>query len=128
MNPDWPMCFACLRYAPAVETDPVNERWNKATGYLEKAHLVDHACGGLDGPQNLVPLCSPCHLKMPMFDIGHGPSAILWVRSGEVWPPGRALRLIRAAVFLRRDGLYPPPDGDRYIEWLPPLGQRRKRD
>jgi hypothetical protein len=75
---DSPHCFACGQEAPCQAGAPA-VRWNGALGYLERAHLVDHWLGGLDGPQNLVPLCCPCHRKMPMFGVGDGPKAIEWV-------------------------------------------------
>lgn len=63
---DHPACFTCARPA---------ERWSQ----LERAHLVDRACGGLDHQANLVLLCWPCHRCMPSFDASDGASALAWV-------------------------------------------------
>ena len=85
-----PHCFGCQRMilpdedeAPLPPDDPrpAQDRWNNALGRLERAHLVDRAAGGLDGCQNIVPLCRPCHRRMPSFDIGEGPQAVAWVRA-----------------------------------------------
>lgn len=37
-------------------------------GEVERAHVVDHCYGGLDGPQNLGLLCCRCHRRMPPID------------------------------------------------------------
>ena len=126
MSPERPHCFACLRLVPDVDmAEAVAKRWNGSTSYLEKAHLVDHTNGGLDGPQNVVPLCSPCHSKMPGFDIGEGASAIIWVRSGELIPPERAARLIPLLVALRRDGIFQPDSETRPVADPEPLPPRQ---
>jgi hypothetical protein len=75
-----PICFACTGHAPHEEDLTPGYRWNGAGAYLDRAHLVDRFLGGLDGPQNLVPLCKVCHDLMPMFRIGA--DAIEWVLSG----------------------------------------------
>lgn len=79
-----PHCFRCQIRCPrsGVPASTRKSEWDKASRYLERAHLVDHALGGLDGPQNLVPLCHRCHRAMPMFDIGEGAAAIAWVLAG----------------------------------------------
>lgn len=72
-----PFCFRCFcvfRFDPDARPE---DRWNGAA--LERAHLVDRIRGGLDGPQNLMPLCHRCHKVMPSFDPGEGPDAIAWV-------------------------------------------------
>lgn len=55
---------------------------------LDRAHLCDRSLNGLDGPQNLVPLCERCHKAMPSFNDGH--LALEWVfaretRMGAMW-------------------------------------------
>jgi hypothetical protein len=70
---DHPHCFACREQAPA-------DNWTDARGWLERAHLIDRYLGGLDGPQNLVPLCGVCHGWQPIFE--PGAEAIAWVLAG----------------------------------------------
>lgn len=77
-----PACFACCSRPPGNPDDTPEDAWNNALGYLERAHLVDRVRGGLDGPQNLAPLCHACHKVMPPFDVGEGAQAIEWVRAG----------------------------------------------
>jgi hypothetical protein len=79
-----PLCFRCLRRLPPEELRPrnIHKRWLSASSYLERAHLVDRFVGGLDGPQNLVPLCPECHRCMPTFEIDQGDRAIAWVQAG----------------------------------------------
>jgi len=76
---DQPHCFGCSVVADILD-GPLRDRWNSCTRLLDKAHLVDHALNGLDGPQNMVALCYQCHRAMPRFSCG--PDAIEWVRSG----------------------------------------------
>ena len=78
----YPFCFACGEMPPAPEHLPPERRWNAAAQWLDRAHLVDRAGGGLDGPQNIVPLCIACHRVMPSFKIEHGAEAIQWVLGG----------------------------------------------
>jgi hypothetical protein len=70
-------------------------RWDQAV--LERAHLITRVFDGLDGPQNLAPLCSLCHRVMPDFEPGEEESALDYVRNGGFYglvaPEGR--RLIR---------------------------------
>jgi hypothetical protein len=77
-----PYCFRCGRRVVQDHPRSLEDRWNAAVGYLERAHLVDRIRGGLDGPQNLMPLCHRCHKIMPSFDPGEGPDAIAWVLRG----------------------------------------------
>lgn len=60
---DWddPFCFRCGWKAP-VEC---GTGWDHASGWLERAHLVDRELGGPDAVENLVPLCPLCHEDMP---------------------------------------------------------------
>ncbi len=53
--------------------------WDSASAWLDRAHLVDRDLGGLDGPQNVVPLCLGCHKIMPSFGSEEGPEALWWV-------------------------------------------------
>jgi hypothetical protein len=77
-----PYCFRCdcmFRFDPDLSPE---DRWNASA--CERAHLVDRIRGGLDGPQNLMPLCHRCHKIMPSFIAGEGPDAIAWVmRAGR---------------------------------------------
>jgi 5-methylcytosine-specific restriction endonuclease McrA len=47
-------------------------------GSLERAHIIDRCYGGLDGPQNLAPLCSLCHRQQPIFQPGDETVALEW--------------------------------------------------
>jgi 5-methylcytosine-specific restriction endonuclease McrA len=78
-----PHCFRCGE--TFMLDGPVSPRyqWDNSAGYLERAHLVDRSRGGLDGPQNLMPLCHRCHKAMPSFDPGEGPDAIAWIRRDD---------------------------------------------
>lgn len=83
----WPACFACHEGA---------DRWSD----LERAHLVDRCSGGLDGPQNLVMLCSGCHGRMPSFYPGDEAAAWAWVRTRRHWTDelGHAAHLIEEGL------------------------------
>src|SRR5262245_28203264 len=74
---DHPHCFACRQPAPVDD-------WADARGWLERAHLIDRVFGGLDGPQNLVLLCSLCHRLQPAFKPCDGVryEAFGWVLAG----------------------------------------------
>jgi hypothetical protein len=75
-----PHCFRCFASFTQDGPPPPEFEWNAAP--LERAHLVDRIRGGLDGAQNLMPLCHRCHKIMPSFDPGEGPDAIAWVKRG----------------------------------------------
>lgn len=78
-----PHCFGCGKIVAGISAGPAPEiRWNFASGLLERAHLITRSKDGLDGPQNLVPLCPLCHKMMPFFDVGDEHAAIKWVRGG----------------------------------------------
>ena len=78
-----PSCFGCGWVPPYSETDSVSVRWRKASRYLDRAHLVDRAEGGLDQVQNLIPLCwTWCHRIMPPYGTGQGGDALRWVLDG----------------------------------------------
>ena len=70
-----PHCVGC-GYLPPCET------WIEAASYLERAHIIDRWAGGLDGPQNLAPLCGPCHRGQPIFEPGDEEMAIHWFGLG----------------------------------------------
>lgn len=70
-----PCCFRCGWLAPTPEAadyrdkDPakaIDRAWNAASGWLERAHLHDHANGGNEEAFNLVPLCPLCHERQPL--------------------------------------------------------------
>lgn len=44
----------------------------------ERAHIIDRAADGLDGVQNLMPLCGPCHAEQPLFEPGDEFMALSW--------------------------------------------------
>lgn len=68
-----PVTPECFRFRLGVES------W----GRLERAHLVDRWCGGLDLEPNLAMLCVLCHRIMPMFLIDQVAEAISWIRSAD---------------------------------------------
>lgn len=89
-----PFCFHCGWLAPVPEgthKEPKWAAWERASGWLERAHLADYYhlrnSGRLDEnlPSNAVPLCAWCHAEMPPFDTdGFGrDEALEWVRSGD---------------------------------------------
>jgi hypothetical protein len=89
---EFPYCFACSAMAPGIDEDrPVRIRWNAAGRWLDRAHLVDRVFAGLDGPQNIVPLCYPCHKVMPSFRVEQGAEAIRWVIDGGRFATVRAV-------------------------------------
>lgn len=80
-----PFCFRCGWLAPIPTNDPPVAKnahtfhmWNRIGGWLERAHLHDRAAGGSDTPDNIVPLCHPCHYAMPQFTDSRD-EAIAWV-------------------------------------------------
>ena len=76
-----PFCFRCGWLAAVNDTLPdLRDVWNSAGGWLEKAHLHDHALGGPMEPANLVPLCHHCHDIMPSF--GDRGEAIAYINDG----------------------------------------------
>ena len=83
---DNPHCFACSAIARPQDSLAPAVRWNRSRGRLDRSHLVTRARGGLDGPQNLVPLCIPCNQLMPVFGIGQAAEAVRWVQDGGIWP------------------------------------------
>lgn len=72
-----PMCFGCYWLAPVSDTGGSRKSWPRATSWLDRAHLVDHARGGPDEPANIVALCHLCHDVMPSF--GDRGAALTWV-------------------------------------------------
>jgi hypothetical protein len=83
---DTPHCFACYRIAPFREEDSFKDRWNGASRWLIRGHLVNRKRDGLDGPQNIAALCNFCHRFMRMFSVEDGAAAIEWVQDGGPWP------------------------------------------
>jgi hypothetical protein len=77
-----PHCFACGLHGghPEDEPDPA-ARWNLA-GRLERGHIVNRARHGLDGVQNLVPLCGDCNHFMPVFSVEDDEEATAWIFAG----------------------------------------------
>ncbi len=82
---DEPHCFGCGTTL-GTDSTALQDRWNAASAWLDRAHLVDRARQGLDAPQNIVPLCRACHRVMPSFGPGEAADAITWVQAGGVMP------------------------------------------
>ena len=51
--------------------------------WLDRAHLIDRAAGGLDTHANVVPLCHLCHRSQPMFLPGQEAEALDWLKAGD---------------------------------------------
>lgn len=85
---DDPHCFRCGFVARCKQDTSPRCRWNSAA--LVRAHLYDRWAGGLDGPQNIVPLCSRCHGIMPMFLARAELHPIDWVLDGDEQRAARA--------------------------------------
>lgn len=66
-----PFCFRC-------GDEPDVAAWSDANSYLERAHIIDRVFDGLDVPQNLAPLCKPCHKEQPAFRAGDEVKALAW--------------------------------------------------
>lgn len=59
-----PCCFACGWHSERWEHPPTPySRWKRAT--LDRAHIVPSSLGGSDNLDNLILLCSPCHVESP---------------------------------------------------------------
>lgn len=90
-----PFCFGCHKHARWHEFPTHEDRWNDASHFLDRAHLVTRDMGGLDGPQNVVPLCERCHKMMPFFGVGDKRAAIRWIQEGgRLSIPGQVEREI----------------------------------
>ena len=74
--------------------------WEDAAAELDRAHVIDRASGGLDGPQNLRPLCRRCHDAQPLFGNGDEVDAGLWFGRGRA---PTADRLAEQLVALHRE-------------------------
>ena len=71
---DWgePECFAC-RYCffdeddllEEPEDDPAKMWTDKKLHDAQRAHIIPHALGGKDAPENLFLLCPTCHAESP---------------------------------------------------------------
>lgn len=66
-----PHCYRC-KYDVPVPT------WEEATGWLDRAHMIDRWCGGSDTAHNLRPLCHWCHAHQPVFVRGDEQNATEW--------------------------------------------------
>jgi hypothetical protein len=77
-----PSCFACGWMAADADAEPVLWRvWDEA--FLERCHLVPHALGGPDSPDNLVLLCGRCHSDAP--NVGNVEYMLRWIGDREYW-------------------------------------------
>lgn len=79
-----PFCFSCgmVSDAKAARTaQSLAGQWNASSGWLDRAHLVNHNRGGSGDASNLVPLCAHCHGRMPNFGEGRHGQALDWVRN-----------------------------------------------
>jgi hypothetical protein len=107
---DRPHCFGCRLRMEASGVTP-QEQWNSAGLWLHRAHLVDRIRDGLDGPQNVVPLCAACNHVMPSFGPADGADAIAWVQAGGSVPYGSAADRDSTSWLLLR-AMPPGDDGD----------------
>lgn len=84
VDPDRPNCFACGRVVPEPVGETPEQKWNNSGNLLQRGHLVNRARYGLDGVQNLVPLCRACNMAMPIFESAEIPGPIEWVIGGGI--------------------------------------------
>lgn len=69
----------------------------RKTARCERAHIIDRSDSGLDGVQNLVPLCYRCHREMPPFWNGEEYKALLWLSTtDELEYLGKLVKTARA--------------------------------
>lgn len=113
-HPGTPHCFACGWYF-RVEGDTDEERWNGASRYLDRGHIVNWCRGGLDQVQNLVPLCRFCNMVMPIFGPEEWPAAFMWIEDGGPLPEFEER--------LEAVGMLPKNPFECY-EWPPPRKDR----
>lgn len=111
---DQPHCFACHVRGGYPEDEPdLKLRWNRARR-LERGHIVNWARHGLDGVQNLVPLCRDCNHFMPVFGVEDDVEATAWIFSGGI-----------ADLFERRleaEGLNWAERGLAWLAWMESRG------
>lgn len=100
-----PHCVRCGHQHPDVTT------WANANGILERAHIIDRCCDGLDHAGNLAPLCRTCHKKQPMFESGMEAEALTWFRLRGA--DGRPMSPLLQAGW---NSLNPPPFCDETID------------
>jgi hypothetical protein len=81
-----PACAACGWRVPVIESEDLTLRliWKAAGHFLDCAHLQDHCFGGTEEPANLLPLCHPCHRRMPSFD--DRDDALAWLSAQPATP------------------------------------------
>lgn len=77
---DNPHCLAC-GYSQELDGTPA-ERWKQAGRFLQRAHLIDRVRDGLDGPQNIIPLCGACHRAQPSYGVEQCDEVIAWIQAG----------------------------------------------
>jgi hypothetical protein len=68
---DPPHCWKCKALVPT-------DNWDKASRWLERAHVIDRVFDGLDNAANLRPLCPGCHRVQPIFRAGEEARALRW--------------------------------------------------
>lgn len=71
-----PTCYRCGRLGGG-------KTWNDDQPFLVRAHIIDRCDGGLDGLQNIVPLCGACHGGQPEFLPGDEAEAWVWLGDDE---------------------------------------------
>lgn len=80
---DWgePCCFGCNKWTNKEIHDKDCGTYRKLWGHrsvrLERAHIIPHALGGSDSPDNIVLLCKECHLESP--DTKYPEMFFLWL-------------------------------------------------
>jgi len=72
-----PACWRCGTEAPV-------DRWEDASGWLERAHVIDRWADGIDVACNLRPLCSFCHRIQPIFEPGDEGAALAWFSTSSL--------------------------------------------
>lgn len=107
---DWgePECWACGREVPGYDYDNIDQDlskvWNNknVVHFLNKAHIVPHALGGGENPENMFLLCEECHEDSP--DTKYKDQFFKWVYKRNRQPKGK-MYLIEAAKRLEEHDL-----------------------
>ena len=109
---DWgePECWACRQEVPGYDYGKIDqglsEVWKdkNVVHFLNKAHIIPHALGGGENPENMFLLCEECHRDSP--DTKYKDQFFKWVYKRRHQPKSKgAMYLIEAAKWLEEHGL-----------------------
>ena len=109
---DWgePECWACRKEVPEYDYDNIDQDLSKVwknknvVHFLNKSHIVPHALGGGENPENMFLLCEECHKDSP--DTKYKDQFFKWVYKRRHQPKKKgAMYLFEAAKRLEDQGL-----------------------